>query len=245
MTTDTALAALRHRVPSDTEREAHDFPLDGLLPRIAFSPSDRRETAAVLHTAAEHDLVVVPLGSRTALTYGRPLDRYDVALDMRGLHRVVEYVPEDLTITVEAGMTLGQLQETLGEHGQYLPVDPPPSDHVSIGGMLATARPGAWRGQTPGIRDTVIGLMVALPDGSLAKSGGRVVKNVSGYDMHRLHTGALGAFGVIVEASFKLAPLPAATHTLALRCDSLAVATRTAGALRDAALAIRALALIA
>ena len=245
MTADAALAALRHSVPSDTEREPHDFPLDGLLPRIALSPSDRREVATLLHAAAEHDLVVVPLGSRTALTFGRPLDRYDVALDLRGLHRVVEYVPEDLTVTVEAGTTLGQLQQTLGEHGQYLPVDPPPDDRVSIGGMLATARPGAWRGQTPGIRDVVIGLTVALPDGSLAKSGGRVVKNVSGYDLHRLHTGALGAFGVVIEASFKLAPLPATTQSLALRCASLGDAVRLAGALRDATLAVRALAVVA
>ncbi len=237
--------ALLRLAPDDTERSVHDFPLDGLLPRAAISPGTRDEVADLLHAAAERDLVVVPQGARTALALGRPVDRYDVALDLTGLHRVVEYVPDDLTVTVEAGLTLRDLQRTLAEHGQYLPVDPPPGDDVTVGGMLATARPGAWRGHTPGVRDIVLGLTAAMPDGRLAKSGGRVVKNVSGYDLHRLHTGALGAFGVIVEASFKLAPLPAATRTVALRFGAPADAARAALELRDADLAVRALAVLA
>src|SRR5439155_10085560 len=98
----------------------------------------------------------------------------------------------------------------LREKGQFLPADPPPSDEVTVGGLLATARPGAWRGHVPNQRDLVLGITVATPEGTLLHSGGRVVKNVSGYDLHRMHTGALGAFGVIVEATFKLAPHPPA-----------------------------------
>ncbi|MBM3139726.1 MAG: FAD-binding oxidoreductase [Chloroflexi bacterium] len=245
MTVTSPLDAVRHALPSDTEREPHDYAIDGLLPRVAFSPDDRREVAELLRTAARHDLVVVPQGGRTALALGRPVDRYDVALDTRGLRRLVEYVPDDLTITAEAGISLRHLQDALGEHGQYLPVDPPPDDRVTLGGLLATARPGAWRGFTPGVRDLILGMTVALPDGLLARSGGRVVKNVSGYDLHRLHTGALGAFGVIVEASLKLAPLPVATRSLALRCGDLARAVRVGLALRDAPLSLRGLAVIA
>ncbi|MEE8336693.1 MAG: FAD-binding oxidoreductase [Dehalococcoidia bacterium] len=204
-------------------------------------PESREEVAALLAAASDGGLAVAPLGARTALTLGRPLERYDVALDLTALDRVVEYEPDDLTITVEAGLTLAALQQRLGEHGQYLSVDPPPDDSVTIGGLLATARPGAWRGHVPAARDLILGITVAQADGQLARSGGRVVKNVSGYDLHRMHTGALGAFGVIVEASFKLAPLPAAVSTVMLRCDGLEAAERLAFDLWDRSLPARAL----
>jgi glycolate oxidase FAD binding subunit len=184
------------------------------------------------------------MGAHTAMTLGRPLTRYDVALDMLGLDRVIEYEPADLTVTVEAGVPLRALQERLREYGQYLPLDPPPGDEVTIGGLLATARPGAWRGHLPAARDLVLGLTVALPDGTLASSGGRVVKNVTGYDLHRLHTGALGALGVIVRASFKVSPLPEATDTLAVRCANLAAAEHVAFEVWNRRLPLRALSLL-
>ena len=157
----------------------------------------------------------------------------------------MEYVPDDLTLTVEAGIHLEALQQTLREHGQYLPIDPPPDDHVSIGGLLATARSGAWRGHLPAARDLLLGAVVASPTGQLESSGGRVVKNVTGYDMHRMHTGALGAFGVIVEASFKVAPLPPVTRTLAARADTIAEAGALAMRLWNASLAARAISILA
>jgi len=245
MTTNTRLDALRHVVPADVERSPSGFGIDAIEPALAFSPDDRLEVAALLRAADEAGVVVVPQGGRTALSLGRPLQRYDVALETRGLARIVEYVPDDLTLTVEAGIHLEALQQTLGEHGQYLPIDPPPDDHVSIGGLLATGRSGAWRGHLPAARDLLLGAVVAMPTGELAKSGGRVVKNVTGYDMHRLHTGALGAFGVIVEASFKIAPLPAATRTLAIRVDTLLEAGALALRLWNAGLAMRALSVLA
>ncbi|MFA7250066.1 MAG: FAD-binding oxidoreductase [Dehalococcoidia bacterium] len=242
--TAARLDTLRRAVPSDTERAAHGFAIDALEPAIAFSPNDRAEVAALLHAADEAGLVAVPQGGRTALHLGRPLQRYDVAIETRGLARVVEYVPDDLTLTVEAGIHLDALQQTLREHGQYLPVDPPPDDHVSIGGLLATARSGAWRGHLPATRDLLLGAVVALPSGELTASGGRVVKNVSGYDLHRMHTGALGAFGVIVEASFKVAPLPAVTRTLAAPTATLVEAGTLALRLWNAGLAARALSVL-
>ena len=183
----------------------------------------------------------MPHGSGTALAFGRPLDAYDLTLDTRGLRRTVEYVPDDLTVTVEAGRPLAGLQAELAEHGQYLTIDPPPSDDVTIGGLLATARPGAWRGLLPAARDLILGMRVALPDGQIVSSGGRVVKNVTGYDLQRMHTGALGAFGVIVEATFKVAPLPAASRTLTATAPSVAAAVATAHRLWDASPALRAL----
>ena len=244
MTTPERLAPLRHAVPSDIERSAHGYGIDAVEPAIAFSPSDRHEVAALVRAADEAGLVVVPQGGRTALSLGRPLQRYDVALETRGLSRIVEYVPDDLTLTVEAGIHLDALQQTLSEHGQYLPIDPPPDDHVSIGGLLATGRSGAWRGHLPSARDLLLGAVVALPSGDLTMSGGRVVKNVTGYDMHRMHTGALGAFGVIVEASFKVAPLPPVTRTLAARVGSTAEAGALALRLWSAGLAARAISVL-
>lgn len=239
-----ALDRLRHALPSDTGRSPEHYALDGVTPAIAFAPNDPAEIATLLQTAAAADLTVAPLGARTAVALGRPLARYDVALDTRGLHRVIEYVPEDLVITVQAGTTLTALQATLHEHGQYLPVDPPPGDEVTVGGMLASARSGAWRGHLPSARDLILGMRVALPSGDLAYSGGRVVKNVTGYDLHRMHTGALGAFGVIVEATFKLSPLPAATRTLLLPAPDIAACGALARRVWDAALGVRAISIL-
>ncbi len=235
------IATLRHQLPADIERSTHAFAIDDIEPQVAFSPDDPFEVAEILQIASAHGLTVVPQGTRTALTLGRPLAAYDVALELRGLHRVVEYVPADLTVSVEAGMHLDALQEELEDHGQYLPIDPPPNDHVSIGGLLATARSGAWRGHLPAARDLILGVQVALPNGELTRSGGRVVKNVTGYDLHRMHTGALGAFGVITEATFKVAPRPVATHTVRLAAATVEDAAALGRRAWDESLAVRAI----
>ena len=240
----SALDRLRHALPSDTERSPQHYLLDGVPPAIAFAPTDPAEVATLLHAADEAGLAVAPLGARTATALGRPLARYDIALDLRGLDRVIEYVPEDLVITTQAGVTLTTLQATLREHGQYLSVDPPPGDEVTVGGMLASARSGAWRGHLPAARDLILGMRVALPSGELVTSGGRVVKNVTGYDLHRMHTGALGAFGVIVEATFKLTPLPAATRTLLLPAPDIEACGTLARRVWDAGLAVRAISVL-
>ncbi|MDA0350778.1 MAG: FAD-binding oxidoreductase [Chloroflexi bacterium] len=238
------LDGLRAALPPDVQRAPEGYALDGVTPALAVRPRSAAELAATLLAADQAGLAVSPQGGRTAITLGRPLARYDVALDTTALDRVVEYAPEDLTITVEAGMTLAALQATLAAEGQYLPIDPSPGDQLTIGGLLATARSGAWRGHLPAARDLVLGAKVALCDGALTSSGGRVVKNVSGFDMHRMHTGALGALGVIVQASFKLAPLPAETATLALDCGSLANAGTIAHALWDRNLSARAITIL-
>lgn len=240
----TDLDAIRSAIAPGSERDVALYAIDGDEPAGAFEPATREDLATLLRIAGEQGLAVVPQGSRTALALGRPLAAYDLAVDLGGLRRTVEYVPDDLTVTVEAGRRLGALQAELAEHGQYLPIDPPPSDDVTVGGLLATARPGAWRGYVPAARDLILGMEVALPSGERIRSGGRVVKNVTGYDMHRMHTGALGAFGVIVEASFKVAPLPEASLTLAATTPNLEAATALALRLWDASPALRALSVL-
>ena len=221
------------------------YAIDGAEPRLVRRPAEPSEAAAALAEAARRGLAVAPQGGRTALALGRPLARYDMALDLTALDRVTAHEPDDLTVTVEAGKRLGALQAELAEHGQHLPVDAPPDGRVTIGGLLASGRPGEWRGWLPAARDLAIGMTVALPDGSLVRSGGRVVKNVSGYDLHRLHAGALGAFGVIVEASFRLTALPEAARTFAAARASVEDAAALALALRGAALPLRALSVLA
>ncbi len=238
------IEGLRAALPPGTEVAAAPFDVDGAYPALAARPTTPEQVATILRSATGRGVAVVPQGGRTALSLGRPLSRYELALDTSGLNAVIEYAPDDLTITVQAGLTLRSLQAVLGEYGQYLSVDPPPDDRVTVGGLLATARSGAWRGHLPAARDLVLGATVAMADGALATSGGRVVKNVSGFDMHRLHTGALGALGVIVAASFKVAPQPASHRSTLLVCSSTTHAGTLARALWDLNLAVRAITIL-
>jgi glycolate oxidase FAD binding subunit len=145
---------------------------------------------------------------------GMPPTRCDLVLGTTGLNRVVEYEPADLTVTVEAGLALAELQKLLGEQGQLLALDPAVEPAATIGGVIATNASGPLRFAYGTARDLVIGTRVANTDGTLTRAGGRVVKNVAGYDLNKLYVGSLGTLGVLVELSFKLAPIPPANATL-------------------------------
>lgn len=141
--------------------------------------------------------------------------------DLSRLARVLEHAPEDMTVTVEAGATLAALQERLRARGQWLPIDPPAPDALGIGALLATNASGPRRFGYGTAREHLIGLKAVLADGRVVKSGGKVVKNVAGYDLMKLFVGSSGTLGVIVEASFKVRPLPEAEQVVQARCDSL------------------------
>jgi glycolate oxidase FAD binding subunit len=170
------------------------------------------------------------------MALGMPPRRYDLSLDLTALDRVLEYEPADLTVTAEAAMPLAALQSHLGERGQWLALDPPVTSEATIGGILATNASGPARIAFGTARDLVIGMTVAMPDGRVVKFGGRVVKNVAGYDMSKLHIGALGTLGVILQASFKVAPLPKASQTLAVASADSGSLVRLAFAVRNASL---------
>lgn len=186
-----------------------------------MTPASAEETAEVLAQADAGGQAVTPVGGGRALAMGMPVNGDRLELRTSGLARVLEHSQADLTCTVEAGVTLERLQEELGRAGQFLPLDPRNSPGHTVGGALASGWTGPLRLRFGTPREFVIGLRVALPDGRLVRSGGRVVKNVSGYDMNKIHLGALGTLGVIVEASFKLFPLPAGQLTLEHRARSL------------------------
>ncbi len=171
-------------------------------------PATAEELAKRLHEAAEAGLAVFPVGGGKAAEMGDPAARDGIELQLSALDRVLEHSHADMVVSVEAGITLEALQERLGKSGQFLPLDPFNSPGHTIGGLLATGWTGPLRQRYGSPRDFLIGIRVALPDGHLASAGGRVVKNVSGYDLMKLHYGALGTLGVIVAASFKVFPKP-------------------------------------
>jgi glycolate oxidase FAD binding subunit len=184
------------------------------------NPSSAEELASLLHQAAGARAAVVPVGGGRARGMGDPAERCDVELHTTRLDRVLEHSQADMVVSVEAGITLEALQEELGKAGQFLPLDPFNSPGHTIGGLLASGWTGPLRMRYGSPRDYLIGIRVALPDGKLASAGGRVVKNVSGYDLMKLHYGALGTLGVIVAASFKAFPRPLHDVTLESSFDS-------------------------
>jgi glycolate oxidase FAD binding subunit len=201
-----------------------DLAVDGKVPDCAVSPATAEQVAAVLHYSSEHHLAIIPRGNGTKVSMGNPSRRYDVALSLRALNRVIHYEPADLTISVEPGMTFGEFQTLVGRNGLWLPLDPRGGADATIGGIIAANAAGPLRQGFGGPRDMVLGLRIATTDGKIAKTGGRVVKNVAGYDFGKLLTGSFGTLGVMVEACLKLFPKPPERATFAMRAGTLGIA---------------------
>lgn len=217
------------------------FEVDGMRPACAVTPRSQEEVALALKAASGSGLAVIPFGGGTMQSTGNIPARYDVALDLTALNHVIEYVPEDLTVTVEAGLRLSSLNARLGEHGQFLPFDPPDAERATVGGIIAANATGPSRHAYDAPRDRLIGVTVALADGRLTKAGGRVVKNVAGYDLCKLYCGSFGTLGVIVAVTFKLAPLPRADATWSAAFPSLERAVASGFDILERRLALRAL----
>ena len=180
----------------------------GVQPQLILESTTEEQLASALRVANETGLAVIPRGSGTKHGWGNPPTRADLILSTRRLNRIIEHAWADLTVTVEAGCTIQALQETLAQHGQRLALDPLWPEKATVGGILSTNDSGALRLRFGALRDLIIGVTIALPDGTLASSGGKVVKNVAGYDLPKLVTGALGTLGVITRAVFRLHSLP-------------------------------------
>jgi glycolate oxidase FAD binding subunit len=188
--------------------------VDGVAPRMIAEPGTALDLARCLRWARGAGLKVTPRGGGTKMGWGNPPAACDLLLSTARLNRVSEHAWADMTVIAEAGCRVADLQKALAEHGQHLALDPLWPEQATLGGILSTNDSGTLRLRYGSLRDLIIGITVALPDGTLARSGGKVVKNVAGYDLAKLFTGALGTLGVIVQAIFRLHPLPRETRGL-------------------------------
>jgi glycolate oxidase FAD binding subunit len=193
--------------------------IDGFGPLPVARPSSVAELGALVREADVAGRAVYPVGGGTMLDLGLPPTKPGTAIDLRGLDQVVDYPARDMTITVQAGITIGRLQEILRAEGQQLPVDVPLPDRATLGGAVATNASGPRRFGHGTLRDYVIGISVVNDAGQEVKGGGRVVKNVAGYDLMKLYTGSLGTLGIISQLTLKVKPRAEATAVVLVRCD--------------------------
>ncbi|HEX7548769.1 MAG TPA: FAD-binding oxidoreductase, partial [Candidatus Methylomirabilis sp.] len=179
-------------------------------PSLAVLPDDEAEVSGVLALASEGGLGVVPWGGGSHQSLGNFPSRYDVALDLRRLDRVLAYEPGDLTATVQAGIRMDGLHHLVGDQGQIFPLDPPMAGQATLGGVLAANLSGPLRCRYGTARDLILGVRVAHADGTITKGGSRVVKNATAYDITKLYIGSHGTLAVILEATIRLHPRPTA-----------------------------------
>jgi glycolate oxidase FAD binding subunit len=204
----------------------------GKQARYVAAPASAAEAAALLSAAASLGLTVVARGGGTKLDWGTAPARCDLIVDTRRLDRVLEHAAGDLVVTVQSGVRLDDLATVLAAADQRLALDPPESAGT-IGGLIATGAAGPLRYRYGSPRDLLIGITVVRPDGTIAKSGGKVVKNVAGYDLGKLFAGSLGTLGLITEATFRLHPRPQTSAWLTRDYPSTSAAASAVHAIAD------------
>lgn len=215
------LADLRAVVGEGHAREGTEADaVDRVRARYVVAPGSVEEVSALLRLASGAGWAVAPRGSGSSLDLGNVPGPLDLVLSTTRLSELVEHAAGDLVATVQAGITLDSVQTALAAANQMLAVDPPGAGST-IGGLIATNASGPRRLRYGTIRDLLIGITVVLPDGTVARSGGKVVKNVAGYDLGKLFTGSLGTLGVIVQATFRLHPRPAARRLVEVALESV------------------------
>lgn len=197
--------------------------IDDFGPLPVVQPQSVADIGDLVRRAAAEKQALYPLGGRTLLDVGLPPARPGVAVDVRALAQVIDYPARDMTITVQAGITLARLQALLAAENQRLPIDVPRAEQATLGGVLAVNVSGPRRFGFGTLRDYVIGIHTVNDQGQEVKAGGRVVKNVAGYDLCKLHIGALGTLGIISQVTLKLRPLPESTALIAFGCETAAL----------------------
>jgi glycolate dehydrogenase FAD-binding subunit len=194
------------------------YPVDGVGARLVAVPRSVEEASQVLRAAAADGLAVAFAGGGSKLGLGNPPERVDLMVLTRGLDQVLEHAAGDLVVRAQAGVRLADLQDALAPAGQWLALDPP-EPRATLGGVVAANASGPRRLRYGTIRDLIIGITVVLADGTVARAGGKVVKNVAGYDLAKLFCGSLGTLGMVAEVTFRLHPLPPAAAVVTLGVD--------------------------
>lgn len=204
------------RVIADPAQLA-SYEIDGRRPSAVLQPESAAQIAEIIKFALTEKLGIIATSGRTKLNVGLPPKRYDLALDMSSLNKILAYDPGDLTLSVEPGLRLAVLGDTLAKHRQFLPLTVPYHTRTTIGGVIASGVDGPLRQFYGTARDFLLGAEFVTGEGVAAKSGGCVVKNVTGYDIHKLMIGALGTLGVITRLNFKTFPVPSASRGFVAR----------------------------
>jgi glycolate oxidase FAD binding subunit len=195
------------------------YPVDGVAARFVAWPRSVSEASQVLAAAAADGLAVAFAGGGSKLGLGNPPERVDLEVQTGGLNQLLEHAAGDLVVRAQAGVPLADLQAALAPAGQWLALDPP-EPRATVGGVVAANASGPRRLRYGTVRDLIIGITVVLADGTVAHAGGKVVKNVAGYDLAKLFCGSLGTLGMVAEAIFRLHPLPAATAVVTVQVES-------------------------
>jgi glycolate oxidase FAD binding subunit len=230
-TRNAPLEELRSIVGEGHVREAVvEDAVEGVEPSLVVEPGSVEETSELMKLAARENLVVAPRGGGTKMHIGDPPTALDLIVSTARMNEIIEHVPGDQVVRVQAGMGLGELQDQLSGTEQMLAIDPP-EEGATIGGIVAANSSGSRRLRYGTIRDLIIGITVVLHDGTVAKAGGKVVKNVAGYDLSKLFTGSLGTLGIIATANFRLHPIPEASRTVAVEVESPQAAGEAAQAI--------------
>ena len=233
-TKNVSLEDLQNIVGEEHAREAAaEDAIDGVAPSYVVEPGSTEEISELMKFANDQDLAVAPRGGGTTMSLGNPPREMDLILSTARMNAVVEHVPGDQVVRVQSGIRFDDLQERLAGSDQMLGVDPPEAgEGATVGGIVAANSSGPRRYRYGTVRDLIIGITVVLADGTVAKAGGKVVKNVAGYDLSKLFTGSLGTLGVIAECNFRLHPRPETARTVAVELAD----TASAGAASQAIL---------
>jgi glycolate oxidase FAD binding subunit len=209
-------------------------PSPTISPSHLIYPYSPEALADVIKCAHDRHWPVLPCGSGSKLSWGGLAKNVQLVISTQPLNRIIEHAIGDLTVTVEAGVKFTDLQNTLNQVNQFLPLDPAYAESATIGGIVGTADSGSWRQRYGGIRDMLLGLSFVRADGQIAKAGGRVVKNVAGYDLMKLFTGSYGTLGIISQVTLRVYPLPETSGTILLTGEKNAIATAAQTLLKSA-----------
>lgn len=206
-----------------------EYSVGGFAPQTIYTPRDAHELAQILAQCNSEKRAVVPWGGGTLQHLGNAPTQFDAAIQTANLNQVIEYAFDDLTATFGAGMTLAEIERVLNEHGQFLPLDVPHPERATIGGVLASGMNGALRLRYGLARDYMLGNRFVTVDGQIIKAGAKVVKNVAGYELHKVQVGAFGTLGLLTEATFKVFPRPPAEISAWASFDELRDACAAVG----------------
>ncbi|MBV9389483.1 MAG: FAD-binding oxidoreductase [Chroococcidiopsidaceae cyanobacterium CP_BM_ER_R8_30] len=207
----------------------------GTHPQCIVYPNTQAELAEVIACAYHHKACILPRGNGSKLSWGGLGEDILVVVSTKRLNQLIQHAVGDLTVTVEAGTKFAALQDTLAQERQFLALDPTAPESATLGGIVATSDTGSWRQRYGGVRDQLLGISFVRADGKIAKAGGRVVKNVAGYDLMKLLTGSYGTLGVITQVTFRVYPLPETSATVVLTGTKEAI-TQATTTLRTSAL---------